>query len=89
MTNDWMVYLLLCNDGSFYCGATNNMEKRLKAHNGGSKGARYTRTRRPVTLVSASLRIPKWEALKLERRIKRLRKADKVKYLNNYTGESL
>ena len=43
-------YILECADGTLYCGWTNDLEKRLKTHNDG-KGAKYTRSRLPVTLV--------------------------------------
>ena len=67
----WIVYLVRCSDESLYCGITNNLENRLEAHNSG-KGARYTRSRRPVTLVGASSGMTKGDALKLEYRIKQL-----------------
>jgi len=44
------VYILQCKDDTLYCGWTNDLEKRLAAHNTG-KGAKYTRYRHPVTLV--------------------------------------
>ena len=56
MTNQndrWVVYLLRCSDDSLYCGVTNDLEKRIAAHNSGS-GAKYTRSRRPVELVCCS-----------------------------------
>ena len=43
-------YILLCADGTLYTGWTNDIEKRLAAHNAG-RGAKYTRGRRPVTLL--------------------------------------
>ena len=43
-------YILKCADGTLYCGWTNDLEKRLASHNSG-KGAKYTRSRLPVTLV--------------------------------------
>jgi len=46
----WFLYVLKCGDGSFYTGVTNDVERRLKAHQDG-KASRYTRTRRPVELV--------------------------------------
>ncbi|MBN2206610.1 MAG: GIY-YIG nuclease family protein [Candidatus Aminicenantes bacterium] len=46
----WFLYILRCGDGSFYTGITNDIERRLKAHQDG-KASRYTRTRRPVDLV--------------------------------------
>ena len=48
----WKVYLLQCADGTFYTGITTDLERRLREHNSdNSKGARYTRARRPVRLV--------------------------------------
>ena len=49
--NENYTYILRCADGTYYCGWTNNLDRRLKAHNEG-KGAKYTRSRRPVALVS-------------------------------------
>ena len=43
-------YILKCADGTFYCGWTNNLDRRLSAHNAGT-ASKYTRTRRPVRLV--------------------------------------
>lgn len=47
----YFTYLLKCSDSTFYCGITNNLENRIKAHNYSKTGARYTRSRRPVVLV--------------------------------------
>ncbi|MBV8153423.1 MAG: GIY-YIG nuclease family protein [Candidatus Eremiobacteraeota bacterium] len=44
------VYVLACADGSWYCGATTNLERRLAAHRRGT-GSRYTRSRLPVRLL--------------------------------------
>lgn len=49
-TGTFYVYILRCGDGTFYTGYTPNLEKRVALHNGG-KGAKYTRSRRPVELV--------------------------------------
>lgn len=49
--NSYYTYLLLCSDSTYYCGITNNLEKRVKAHNTNKIGAKYTRARRPVRLV--------------------------------------
>ena len=47
----YYVYLLKCSDETLYCGYTTDPERRLKAHNSGSAGAKYTRSRRPCELV--------------------------------------
>ena len=46
----WRLYILRCSDGSYYTGVTTDIANRLKVHNSG-KGAKYTRSRRPVELV--------------------------------------
>ena len=74
---DWVVYLIRCSDGSLYCGITNNLQKRLKEHDSG-KGAKYTRSRRPVELVAASSKMSKSDALKFEYRVKQLPSGKKV-----------
>ena len=65
-------YLLLCADGSLYAGWTNDLRRRLHAHNEGT-GAKYTRARRPVRLVYAEAFDTKEEAQKRECQIKKLR----------------
>ena len=67
----WVVYLIRCSDESLYCGITNNLKNRLAAHNSG-KGAKYTRSRRPVELVGYSSKMTKSDALKLEYRVKQV-----------------
>ena len=66
----WQVYLLRCADKTLYCGITNNIARRIKRHNAG-KGAKYTRSRLPVTLMAVSRGLSKSDALALERYIKR------------------
>ena len=65
-------YILKCSDGTYYTGWTNDLDKRLKAHNGGKSGAKYTRNRRPVTLVYYEEFQGKQEAMKREYAIKQL-----------------
>ena len=76
------VYLLRCSDGSLYCGWTNDLEKRLVAHNSG-KGAKYTKTRRPVELVYYEELPDKSSALKREYEIKHLSRAEKLRLIEN------
>ena len=69
-------YLLRCADGSLYCGWTNDLIKRLAAHNAGT-GSRYTRSRRPVELAWYTVSDTKQQAMQLEARIKQLRRSQK------------
>jgi len=82
MSESWMTYLLLCADGKIYCGVTNDMEKRLNAHNSGI-ASRFTRARLPVTLLATSRAMGKAEAFRLEYRIKRLPKKKKLSALTS------
>lgn len=78
----WIVYLLECKDETIYCGITNNLEKRIIAHNQG-KGAKYTRGRLPVKIVYHQTVKTKSEALKLEIRIKKMSKSEKLSLIKN------
>jgi putative endonuclease len=75
--NTWTCYLLQCADNTLYCGITNDLEKRLAAHNAG-EGAKYTRGRTPVKLVYRELCPDKSAALKREREIKALPRPAKL-----------
>ncbi len=76
-TAPWTCYLLQCADQTLYCGITNDLTGRLSAHNAG-EGAKYTRGRAPVTLVYQESCADKSAALKREREIKALPRADKL-----------
>ena len=71
------VYILLCADGSLYTGWTNDLKKRVAAHNAG-KGAKYTKARRPVTLVYSEAFETKQQAMRREWEIKRLSRQEKL-----------
>ena len=76
--SDWIVYILRCKDDSLYTGITIDMERRLLEHNGDNRlGSRYTRARRPVTLVYQEQVASRSLAAKREAQIKQLSKADK------------
>lgn len=75
-------YILRCADGSFYCGWTNDLAKRLASHNAGT-GGKYTRSHRPVELVWYTVSGTKEEAMSLEARIKRLTRKQKEKLVKN------
>jgi len=82
----WTVYILLCNDNSFYTGITNDINRRLLQHENGD-GARYTRGRGPFKVIYKALFNNQSDALKEERRIKQLRKSSKIKLTNNYLSD--
>ena len=73
-------YILKCSDNTLYTGWTSNLEKRLRAHNQG-KGAKYTRTRLPVTLVYFEFYETKKEAMSREFAIKKLSRSQKERLI--------
>ena len=74
--NEWHCYLLHCADNTLYCGITNDLEKRIAAHNAG-EGAKYTRGRTPVRVVYSETCADKSAALKRELKIKRFSRSAK------------
>ena len=82
MKDKWYVYIVECSDGSLYTGITNNLTKRIETHNKG-KGAKYTKHRRPVILKKSWESINRSEASKLEYKIKKLKRADKLKLIKD------
>ena len=76
MTGTNYTYILECADGTYYCGWTNDIDKRLRTHNAG-KGGKYTRARLPVRLVHLETFPTKEEALAREWQIKQLRREQK------------
>lgn len=73
-------YILRCSDGSLYTGWTNNLEGRIKMHNSG-KGAKYTRSRGPVELVYFEEFLTKNEAMGREAAIKKMKRSEKLKLI--------
>jgi len=71
------VYILECADGTLYTGWTTDIQKRVQTHNAG-KGAKYTRSRRPVKLVYTETFESKSDALRREYQIKQLSRAQKL-----------
>lgn len=80
-------YILRCNDDTLYTGWTNNLEKRIKDHNDG-KGAKYTKTRRPVELVYYEKFETKEEAMKREYAIKQLTRSKKLLLIQTGTVQN-
>lgn len=77
------VYILECSDGTFYTGYTSDLMRRLGEHNHGSKGARYTKARRPVKLIHHEEYKTRSEAMKRENEIKKLSHDEKGELANN------
>lgn len=75
----WFVYMVECCDGTLYTGVTTDLKRRVAEHNGSPRGARYTRTRRPVKLIASWAVANRSAALREEVRIKRLTRAQKLK----------
>lgn len=73
---EWCVYMLHCCDGTLYTGSTNRLEQRVLAHAQG-RGAKYTRSRRPVELVYQETAADRSAALRREAQIKRLSRQEK------------
>lgn len=75
-------YIVKCADATYYTGWSNDLEKRIKAHNEG-KGAKYTKTRRPVELVYYEQFETKEEAMSREYAIKKLTRKQKEMLINH------
>ena len=72
----WYVYMLRCGDGSLYTGSTTDVDRRLREHQSGT-GARYTRSRPPVTLVYTEAAADRSAAQRREAAIKKLSRDQK------------
>jgi len=72
----WLVYIVKFSDGTYYTGITNDLAKRIAKHNSG-RGAKYTRTRTPVFVMYAKPIGSMVDAMKEERRIKKLTREQK------------
>ena len=78
----YYVYMLRCRDGTLYTGITTDVERRAAVHNRG-KGAKYTRSRLPVTVVYRESQPDKSAALKRELEIKGLTRVQKLRLIAN------
>lgn len=85
MPPQWWVYMLRCADDSLYTGVTTDVLRRWGEHNQGPKGARYTRSRRPVTVVLCVPVPDRASACRLEARLKRLSRARKERLIEAVT----
>lgn len=78
-------YMVRCADGSLYCGWTNHLENRICAHNEG-RGAKYTKSRRPVELVYYETFSTKQDAMRREWEIKHMTRAEKLGLIASVSG---
>ena len=86
----WYVYMLRCADGSLYTGIATDLARRLDEHNGDDRlGARYTRGRRPVTLVYAEAAPNRAAACRREHAIKRLDRRSKQAMAAGWSARTL
>ena len=78
----YFVYILECSDGSLYTGITTDIDKRLIEHNTTSKGAKYTKARRPVKLLYEESSENRSTASKREYAIKKLTRVKKLELIH-------
>ena len=80
--SDWYVYIVRCVDDTLYTGVTTDLDRRIDEHNqGGSKAARYTRSRGPVELVYSESQCSRAGACRREWEIKQMIKSDKERLI--------
>ena len=83
--NDWYLYVVECSDGSLYTGITTDINRRLHEHNNTKRGAKYTRSRRPVSLVCViDTYSSRSEASMYERAFKSLKRKEKLKVIDKH-----
>lgn len=78
----YYVYIVKCKDNTLYCGYTTDLKRRLLEHNTSKKGAKYTRHRRPVSLVYSETYDTRSSAMSREYHIKQLSKKEKITLIN-------
>ncbi len=82
----WVIYIVRCRDGSYYTGITTDLARRIAEHNSPGGGAKYTRPRRPVTLVHSESAPSRATAAHRENQIKKLRAAGKIQLIADNLG---
>ena len=82
-TDSWFVYMLICGDETIYTGMARDPEKRLAEHNSGVKGAKYTRSRRPVSMVYLEELPSRSTAAGRECRLKRFSRQQKLRLIQS------
>lgn len=83
----WYVYILRCNDGTLYTGVTTDVARRVAEHNGDggpTKGAKYTKARRPVVLVYQESALDRGAAQRREAVLRTLTRSEKLALITKY-----
>ena len=80
--NQYFVYILLCNDDSYYTGITNDLERRLYEHENGIDSKSYTFKRRPVKMVFHEMFTDVNQAIAFEKQVKGWKRAKKEAIIN-------
>ena len=83
---NYFVYILECSDSTLYTGITKDIQKRLHEHNNTKKGAKYTKTRRPVKLLHVEELEDRSSASKREYAIKKLKREEKLMLVGSISG---
>ncbi len=86
--SDWFVYIVTCSDKSLYSGVTTDIGRRVLEHNEGNKGAKYTKARRPVTLVYSEKHNTRSKACVREAELKKLSRAEKLLLIARATSKT-
>jgi len=79
---EYFVYIVKCSDETLYTGIATDIKRRLEEHNNSSKGAKYTRVRRPVELVYSEVCEDRSSATKREYLIKKLSRKEKLELID-------
>lgn len=82
--SSWYVYMVKCSDTSLYTGVTTDLERRIQEHNHQKEGARYTRAKRPVTLVYSEGLDGRAAACKREAQIKKMSRKQKLQLVSTF-----
>jgi putative endonuclease len=75
----WFLYVVRCSDNTLYTGITTDINRRVREHNFTHRGAKYTRSRRPVRLVYTRKVEDRSSALKAEHKFKKLTRQEKLR----------
>lgn len=83
----WHVYIVRCSDNTLYTGIARDLQQRINEHNTGNRAARYTRARRPVTLVYQEIAADRSSAQRREYQIKQLPSTQKRRLIRQSGGD--